>query len=171
MAITNKTQKTFKPGRGYSREDWDAVSDNPHITKERMKQGKPLKEVLPDVYESIQRSRGRPRLDKAKEAVTLRVDPDVVKDLKAEVDNWRNVAAEHLLGTVFIHPMYLDLETGKLVDKDVIRIPDSTLDDAIRQHFGENVAFDTGNLANLLGSAAFVKPGHKVEKKMVYKAA
>lgn len=72
------------------------MSDNPPITKEQMKQAKPFKEALPDLYESIQRSRGRPRLEKPKEAVTLRLDPDLVAKFKAGGKDWRTRMAEAL---------------------------------------------------------------------------
>ena len=57
---------------------------------------RPMKEVLPDLYESIQRSRGRPRIEKPKEAVTLRVDPDTLARFKASGKNWRSRMAEVL---------------------------------------------------------------------------
>ena len=50
---------------------------------------RPMKEARPDLYESIQRSRGRPKLEKPKEAVTLRVDPDTLKKFKASGKDWR----------------------------------------------------------------------------------
>ena len=50
---------------------------------------RPMKEALPDLYESIQRSRGRPKIEKPKEAVTLRVDPDTLKKFKAGGKDWR----------------------------------------------------------------------------------
>jgi hypothetical protein len=41
--------------------------DNPELTEEQLAQMRPFKEVFPDLYESIQRSRGR-RLEKPKKA-------------------------------------------------------------------------------------------------------
>lgn len=70
--------------------------DNPEISDEQTKQGKPFKEALPELYESIQRSRGRPRLEKPKEAVTLRVDPDTLARFKATGKDWRAKMAEVL---------------------------------------------------------------------------
>ncbi len=81
---------------GYIKEDWDTVSDNPPITKEEMKKAKPFKEALPALYESIQRSRGRPKVANPKEAVTLRLDPDVVEKFKATGKNWRRSMNEAL---------------------------------------------------------------------------
>jgi uncharacterized protein (DUF4415 family) len=57
---------------------------------------RPMKEVLPDVYESIQRSRGRPPVEKPKEAVTLRIDPDTLKRFKAGGKDWRTKMAKAL---------------------------------------------------------------------------
>ncbi len=76
--------------RGYTKPDWDAVSDNPTVTKADMAKAKPFKEALPELYESIQRSRGRPKVDNPKEAVTLRLDPEVVAKFKAKGKNWRS---------------------------------------------------------------------------------
>lgn len=87
MAI--KFRPTHAEEHGYSKQDWDAVSDNPTISKEDMAKAKPFKEALPELYESIQRSRGRPKVDNPKEAVTLRLDPDVVAKFKANGKNWR----------------------------------------------------------------------------------
>ena len=44
---TKKLQKEFVPGRGYSKEDWDAV-DSPELTDEQLAQAKPFAEVFPD---------------------------------------------------------------------------------------------------------------------------
>ena len=63
--------------------------DNPELTDEQISQGRPFKEVFPDLYESIQRSRGRPRLDKPRQAVTLRIDPDTLARFKARGKDWR----------------------------------------------------------------------------------
>ncbi len=63
--------------------------DNPELTDEQISQGRPFREVFPDLYESIQRSRGRPRVDKPKQAVTLRIDPDTLARFKARGKDWR----------------------------------------------------------------------------------
>lgn len=61
-----------------------------------MRKAQPLKEALPELYESIQRSRGRPRLVKPKAAVTLRVDPDTLAKFKATGKDWRSKMASAL---------------------------------------------------------------------------
>jgi uncharacterized protein (DUF4415 family) len=70
--------------------------DNQELTDEQLKQGKPFREALPDLYKSIQRSRGRPRVEKPKEAVTLRLDPDVLARFKAAGKDWRARMVEAL---------------------------------------------------------------------------
>lgn len=66
------------------------------LSDEDFAKAKPFKEVFPDLYASIQRSRGRPRVAKPKEAVTLRIDPDTLARFKAAGKNWRIRMAEVL---------------------------------------------------------------------------
>ncbi len=70
--------------------------DAPELTDEQLKRGRPFKEALPELYASIQRSRGRPRLGNAKEAVTLRLDPGAVARFKALGKDWRARMADIL---------------------------------------------------------------------------
>jgi len=86
----------FTPGRGYSREDWDDVSDNPELTPEELAQARPFAEAFPDLAESIRRSRGRPPVAKPKQAVTLRLDPDTVARFQAQGPDWRARMSEVL---------------------------------------------------------------------------
>jgi len=44
-----KLHEGFTPGRGYTKEDWDEVSDNPELTDEELAQGKPFAEMFPGV--------------------------------------------------------------------------------------------------------------------------
>ena len=50
-------QKTFKPGQGYTKQDWDDVSDNPELTAEDFARAKPFAEVFPELAASIRRGR------------------------------------------------------------------------------------------------------------------
>ncbi len=65
-------------------------------TEADLVKAEPFKEALPELYESIQRSRGRSRVEKPREAVTLRLDPDVVVEFKAGGKDWRTRMAEAL---------------------------------------------------------------------------
>ena len=39
----------FEPGHGFSREDWDDVSDSPEITREEMAKMRPFREVMTEI--------------------------------------------------------------------------------------------------------------------------
>lgn len=69
--------------------------DAPEATDEQIAQAKPFKEAFPDLYESIQRSRGRPKSDDPKDAVTLRLPRSVLERWKRDPD-WRAKMAETL---------------------------------------------------------------------------
>ena len=85
---TKKLQKEFVPGRGYSKEDWDAV-DSPELTDEQLAQAKPFAEVFPDLMASIRRSRGRPPVEKPLQQISIRLDPDVIAKFKATGKGWQ----------------------------------------------------------------------------------
>ncbi len=84
-----RRRKKFTPGRGYTRKDWDEVSDNPAITDEQIAEGKSFAEAFPDLMESIKRSRGRPRVAEPKQAVTLRLDQTTLSKFQAAGKDWR----------------------------------------------------------------------------------
>ncbi len=80
----------FIPGRGYSREDWDAI-DSPEATDEQLAQARPFAEVFPELAESIRRSRGRPATGAAKQTVSIRLDPDVIAKFKSTGPGWHRL--------------------------------------------------------------------------------
>ena len=80
------TKKTFEPGRGYGKADWDAV-DSPEITDAQIAKRTTFADAFPDL--AAKRGRGRPKLASAKEAVTLRLDPGTVSRFKAGGPDWR----------------------------------------------------------------------------------
>ena len=73
----------------------DPETERP-LTDKQLAEMKPLKEVLPDLYENIKRSRGRPPVENPKQAVTLRIHPDTVTKFQAKGSNWRSEMAEAL---------------------------------------------------------------------------
>ena len=85
-----KPDREFQPGKGFTKEDWDAVSDNPEWTEQDFRNARPFAEVFPDLAESIRRSRGRPALDNPKKQVTLRLDSDVVARFRAGGHGWQS---------------------------------------------------------------------------------
>ncbi len=71
--------------------------DNPELTDEQMAMAKPFSEVFPALSDVLKRSRGRPKLDAAKEAVTLRLSPETIARFKAIGGNdWRARMSETL---------------------------------------------------------------------------
>jgi len=57
--VTDKPKMAnFQPGRGYSKADWDAVSDSPEAMDEELAQAKPFAEVFPELEEKMRRVRG-----------------------------------------------------------------------------------------------------------------
>ncbi len=99
MADRHQTLKEFQPGRGYTKEDWDEVSDNPPWTEEELKNARPFREVFPELAANMEKdiaARGRPRVEAPKVAVTLRLDPDVLEKYKAGGKDWRAVMAAEL---------------------------------------------------------------------------
>ncbi len=94
MAIKYKRVDEFQPGRGYTKEDWDAVSDNPSITKEDVKNMQPAREVLPPSFftelERARKARGRPKAEQTKTPVTIRLDFDIVEHYRATGKGWQS---------------------------------------------------------------------------------
>lgn len=70
--------------------------DNPELTDAQIAKARPFKDVFPDLHASIKRSRGRPKVENPKEAVTLRLSPDTVEKFKAAGDDWRAKMAKAL---------------------------------------------------------------------------
>jgi len=99
MTTKRKTIKEFQEGRGYSKEDWDAV-DSPPLTEEEISRMRPAREVMPEAFfeamRELKRTRGRPKVAAPKQAVTLRLDPDVIQSYKNRGKGWRSIMTEDL---------------------------------------------------------------------------
>ncbi|MBN8971174.1 MAG: BrnA antitoxin family protein [Rhizobiales bacterium] len=70
--------------------------DNPELTDAQIARARPFKDVFPDLHASIKRSRGRPKSENPREAVTLRLSPDTIEKFKATGDDWRARMAKAL---------------------------------------------------------------------------
>jgi uncharacterized protein (DUF4415 family) len=70
--------------------------DNPELTDDEIAGLRPFAEAFPALAESLKRGPGRPRLGKALEAVTLRLDPTVVEHFRAQGADWRKRMARVL---------------------------------------------------------------------------
>ncbi|MCL8382473.1 BrnA antitoxin family protein [Xanthobacter aminoxidans] len=85
--MTKKPMKEFEPGHGFSKADWDAVSDNPEWTEEEIRTAKPFAEAFPDLAATIKR--GRPKAKNPKELLSLRIDADVVEAFRNTGPGWQ----------------------------------------------------------------------------------
>lgn len=83
-----KLMKTFEPGHGFSKEDWDEVSDNPELTEEQLASMRPFAEVFPELAASIKRTRGKQKAP-TKQLVSIRLDRDVLAAFKATGRGWQ----------------------------------------------------------------------------------
>jgi uncharacterized protein (DUF4415 family) len=83
-----KLLEEFTPGRGYTKEDWDEVSDNPELTDEELAQGRPFAEVFPELAASIKRARGKQKAP-TKELISLRVDRATLAAYRASGPGWQ----------------------------------------------------------------------------------
>jgi uncharacterized protein (DUF4415 family) len=63
--------------------------DLPELTAKMFRTLRPAREVHPKLVEAYVRSRGRPPKEKKKIPVTLRLDADVVKALRASGPGWQ----------------------------------------------------------------------------------
>ncbi|MBR1276651.1 BrnA antitoxin family protein [Bradyrhizobium sp. AUGA SZCCT0283] len=81
--------KTYKPGKGYSRKDWDAVSDNPELADEQMSKAKPFAASVPELAASIRRGRG-PNKAPTKTLVSSRLSGKVIEKYKAGGPGWQS---------------------------------------------------------------------------------
>ncbi len=91
--MTKKRLMTeFESGHGFTKEDWDEVSEAAAFepTDEEMASARPFAEVFPDLAESIKRGRGRPKVEKPKQQVSIRLDPEVIEKFKATGRGWQN---------------------------------------------------------------------------------
>lgn len=57
--------------------------DNPEITEEQVKN-------RTSFAEAMKRGRGRPKLESARQPVTLRLDPETIARFQASGDDWRS---------------------------------------------------------------------------------
>lgn len=84
-----RIRRNFEPGHGFTKEDWDET-DSPEATDEELAQAKPFAEAFPELAESIRRARGRPPVEKPRQQISIRLDPDVVEKFKATGKGWQS---------------------------------------------------------------------------------
>lgn len=87
--MSSKKLRDFEPGHGFSKEDWDAVSDNPELTDAELAGMKPFAEVFPDLAASIERARAE-RDDARTEVVSLEIDRETLAAYRSTGPGWRS---------------------------------------------------------------------------------
>ena len=70
--------------------------DSPEMTARDFAAAKRLREDMPEVVEAFKRGRGRPKIERPKTRVSLRLDPDVVAAYKATGKGWQKRINETL---------------------------------------------------------------------------
>jgi uncharacterized protein (DUF4415 family) len=94
-----KRSKEFVPGRGYTKEDWDAV-DSPKLTDEELASLRPAREALPpEIFEALtKRKPGQrgPQKAPTKTVVSLRIDRDILEHFKSGGAGWQSRINEAL---------------------------------------------------------------------------
>ena len=83
----------------FTQADLDAVSDSPELTEQELGRARPFAEVFPVLaakLETVQRLRGRPKVDAPKVSTTLRLDPDVVTWFRSTGPGWQSRINEAL---------------------------------------------------------------------------
>lgn len=91
-----KTLKKFTPGRGYTKEDWEAV-DSPPLTAEEIAQARPFAEVFPELAEKMRKNLGgRPPAEMPKRSISIRLDQAVIDKFRATGPGWQSRMNEAL---------------------------------------------------------------------------
>lgn len=68
-----------------------ADPDNPELSAEALARARPATEAVPEVVAAFRRPRGRPA-GETKEAVSIRLDKDVLEALRAAGPGWQSKA-------------------------------------------------------------------------------
>ena len=91
-----KIRKEFTPGGGYTKQDWDEA-ESPPLTGEQIVHARPFAEAFPDLADQIRKNvGGRPPLDNPKQAISIRLDRDVIDKFKATGAGWQSRINEAL---------------------------------------------------------------------------
>jgi uncharacterized protein (DUF4415 family) len=83
-----KRQKSFKPGQGYTRQDWNNV-ESPELTDEQIAKAKPFADVFPELAVAIRKGRG-PNKAPTKKLVSIRLSGQVIEAYKAKGPGWQS---------------------------------------------------------------------------------
>jgi uncharacterized protein (DUF4415 family) len=84
-----KLMKTYEPGRGFTKKDWDAV-DFPEMTAEELARMRPAREVLdPKLLATLTKKFRGPQKAPKKVQIAIRLDPIVLERYRATGRGWQ----------------------------------------------------------------------------------
>lgn len=78
----------YVPNPDYTREDWDAVCDNPEWTDEELGRAVPLAVASPDLVDAIRQGRGAP--EPTRDWVWINMDRDLLAALRDMDPAWQD---------------------------------------------------------------------------------
>jgi uncharacterized protein (DUF4415 family) len=84
-------------------------SENPELTNDDFAKMRPASEVLPEIFSAeivkeLLIPRGRPRLEKTKEHINIRLSPDVLEHFKSAGSGWQSRIDAALRQYIAEHP-------------------------------------------------------------------
>jgi uncharacterized protein (DUF4415 family) len=84
-------------------------SENPELTNDDFAKMRPASEVLPELFgaeiaKELLIPRGRPRLEKTKEHINIRLSPEVVEHFKSAGSGWQSRIDAALRQYIAEHP-------------------------------------------------------------------
>lgn len=82
--MSNKTPKSVKI------DPYTEDPDNPVWTKDELKSARPAMDVLKGLGITPPRSRGRPSVEAPKQTVTIRLDADLLQNLRSSGKGWQS---------------------------------------------------------------------------------
>jgi uncharacterized protein (DUF4415 family) len=82
----------FRPGRGYSKADWDEVSESPELSEADFAKARPARDVLPESFFASMKEHQRDKVtakEDRQETVSLRLDRDVLAEFRKCGKDWQ----------------------------------------------------------------------------------
>lgn len=114
--------KGERPSLVTSREDWDLDGEIPELTAEELATMRPAREALPpEVFEALPSRVGRPKAEKRKQLVTLRLDPEVVEAFKSTGPGWQTRINSIL--ALAVRPLSQNLDEAEAMTRPAKRRP------------------------------------------------
>ncbi|MHA3790944.1 BrnA antitoxin family protein [Rhizorhabdus wittichii] len=74
--------------KGYTKADWDAVSDNPELSADDIAKAKPFAEMLPELAATVKRRGGQKAPTKV--STTIRLSRDVIDYFRGSGAGWQS---------------------------------------------------------------------------------